>query len=267
MAAAPGDNIVHTITIVGHEASGNKFVPHYMPIKHQVPPKIRQSIWAGEFVDMRCLLMTRDEEESYTLRFNGTGLTCVPLSKKDPLSIEAWNRYAALVAEQDSTLIVPLAQHMEKVLRLADKKRGWRYYDEQYRRLVADGTIKWGEAELELYNMAFLEEGSQTHAGPGSRSPRSPYHPNGVCFPYHTTGICSAGAHCSRQHQCYNCLRMHPVFQCREPLTRPFKVQDRYKPKPPTSTQGSGSGTTAPFQAAASSGKPAAAGSGRGTSK
>jgi hypothetical protein len=124
-----------------------------------------------------------------------------------------------------------------------------------------------GEAELELYNMAFLEEGSQSHAGSVSRSQKSHSHPTGVCFAYHTTGICGAGAQCQRQHKCYNCLRMHPVFQCHLPLTRPFKVEDWYKSKPPTSTQGSGSGNTAPFQAAASSGKPAAAGAGRGTSK
>jgi len=40
---------------------------------------------------------------------------------------------------------------MENVLNLADKKAGWRYYDEQFRHLIGSGMATWGATHLELY--------------------------------------------------------------------------------------------------------------------
>ena len=37
-----------------------------------------------------------------------------------------------------------LAHHMENVLNLADKKAGWRYYDEQFRHLIESGMAARG---------------------------------------------------------------------------------------------------------------------------
>ena len=37
-----------------------------------------------------------------------------------------------------------LAHYMENVLNLADKKAGWRYYDEQFRHLIASGMAACG---------------------------------------------------------------------------------------------------------------------------
>ena len=38
-----------------------------------------------------------------------------------------------------------LAHHMEDVVNLADKKAGWRYYDEQFRHLTGSGIAVWGQ--------------------------------------------------------------------------------------------------------------------------
>ena len=46
---------------------------------------------------------------------------------------------------------------MENVLNLADKKAGWRYYDEQFRHLIGSGMAAWGATHLELYMKAHLE--------------------------------------------------------------------------------------------------------------
>ena len=64
-----------------------------------------------------------------------------------------------------------LAHHMENVLNLADKKAGWRYYDEQFRHLTGSGMAAWGPTHLELYMKAHLECPS-TNDRPGN-TPRA----------------------------------------------------------------------------------------------
>ena len=61
-----------------------------------------------------------------------------------PLTLHAWNRFYAILSEQYTSVTAGLAHYMEKVLNLANKKAGWRYYDEQFRHLIASGMAAWG---------------------------------------------------------------------------------------------------------------------------
>ena len=68
-------------------------------------------------------------------------------------------------------MMAGLAHHIENVLNLADKKAGWRYYDEQLRHLIGPGMAAWGATHLEMYMKADLECPS-TNDRPGN-TPRA----------------------------------------------------------------------------------------------
>ena len=63
------------------------------------------------------------------------GISLVPkLNKKGPMSIsqwsQAWNHFVAVLTEQQPTLAPKLAQHMELIMKLAQKRGKWLFYDQ-----------------------------------------------------------------------------------------------------------------------------------------
>ena len=63
------------------------------------------------------------------------GISLVPkLNKKGPMSISqwslAWNRFVAVLTEQQPILAPKLAQHMELIMKLAQKRGKWLFYDQ-----------------------------------------------------------------------------------------------------------------------------------------
>ena len=118
-----------------------------------------------------------------------------------------------------------LAHHMENVLNLADKKAGWRCYDDQFRHLLGSGMAAWGATHLELYMKSHLECPSTSNR-PGT-TPRAQHPlantPLGACYRYHSLGQCTEGNLCKFQHNCYNCLAGHPASRCPSHSTRHTK--------------------------------------------
>ena len=209
----------------------------------QVSSKVKQKIWAGEFVELSMLLDKTDKaeqlDETYSIHIDKGGdmpaLQLVPHAKKgQTLSllqwVRAWNRFCAIVTEQTPTLGPVLAHHLETVLNLANKGAAWRTYDEQFRKLVALAEAKWGSAHLELYLKSHLEGQTKERATADSSSVQKDIKdmPKGACYRYHATGTCTSGTECKYQHNCYNCMGRHPYKECKYPIRKPFKVLDRF---------------------------------------
>ena len=102
------------------------------------PCKIKQKIggWGGggeEFVDLQAML-SGSGEEAYAIQIGQTegasSLQLVSQKRSAPLTlpawIKAWNRFCAILSEQDTSVTAGLAHHMENGLNLTDKKAGWR---------------------------------------------------------------------------------------------------------------------------------------------
>ena len=188
----------------------------------QVPLKIKQKFGGGGggggFVDLRAML-SGSGKEAYAIQIGQTdgapSLQLVSQKRSAPLTlpawIKAWNRFCAILSEQDASVRAGLAHHMENVLNLADKQAGWRY-DEQLRHLTGSGIAAWGATHLELYMKAHLECPS-TNDRP-SNTPRAQQplanKPLGACYRYHSTGQCKEGNLCKFRHKCYNCLAGKP---------------------------------------------------------
>ena len=172
--------------------------------------------------------------EAYAIQIGQTdgapSLQLVSQKRSAPLTLPAWikarNRFCAILSEQDTLVMAGLAHHMENVLNLADKKTGWRYYDEQFRHLLGSDMAAWRAAHLELYMKAHLECPS-TNDRP-SNTPRAQQPlanmPLGACFRYHSSGQCKEGNLCKFQHKCYNCQASPPASRCPQPLHAPYKI-------------------------------------------
>ena len=184
------------------------------------------------------MLSGSSEEEAYAIQIGQTegapSLQLVSQKRPAPLRlpawIKAWNRFSAILSEQDTSVMVGLAHHMENVLNLADKKAGWRYYDEQFRHLTGSGMAPWGSAHLELDMKAHLKCPSTNNRAGNTPLAQQPLAkaPRGACFRYHSTRQCWEGIQCKLQHKCYNCLAGHPASCCPQPLLAPYKIMPRF---------------------------------------
>ena len=92
-------------------------------------------------------MLSGSGEEAYAIQIGQTdgapSLHLVSQKRSAPLTlpawIKAWNSFRAILSEQDTLVTAGLAHLMEDVVNLADKKAGWRYYDEQFRHLTGSG--------------------------------------------------------------------------------------------------------------------------------
>ena len=111
------------------ESTQSHFRSASMSITADIPKKVKAKIWAREYVQMEELLHeTGDTPMMLSFDPEATlGLTLVPKPfKKTPLSIAqwslAWNRFVAVLSEQQTNLAPQLAQHMELIMKIAQKK-------------------------------------------------------------------------------------------------------------------------------------------------
>ena len=205
-------------------------------ITSQVSAKLKQKIWAGEYVELSFLLEKTDKtdriDHTYTFHVDNAGdapaIQLVPHTRKGyPLPllqwVRAWNRFCAVLQEQSPNLGPLLAHHLETVLNLASKGAAWRIYDEQFRRLISLGEAKWGSAHLELYLKAHLETQAPGKKATTAAVPQTDM-PKGACYKYHTSGTCPTGESCKFQHNCFNCMGRHSFKDCQAAITKPFKV-------------------------------------------
>ena len=215
-----------------------------LSITGEITTKIKTQIWAGQYVDFS-LLLAPISETKYKLRMQNDKespeLCWVPTEKTSTLSrvqwVQAWNRFSAVICQKSPQLGSNLPHHMETVMELCDRRGDWRFYDQQFRRLIAEGTVKWGSVHLELYLKSLMGalatsqeglSGKKFQSNGGARP--STYLPQGACFSYHRTGRCSAGSACTYQHACIKCSGQHPFIRCRQQnANRPFQIKPRFK--------------------------------------
>ena len=108
--------------------------------------KVKAKIWAREYVQMEELLHeTGDTPMMLFFDPEATlGLTLVPKPfKKTPLSIAqwslAWNRFVAVLSEQQTNLAPQLAQHMEFIMKITQKRGNLAFYRQEFQKLLARG--------------------------------------------------------------------------------------------------------------------------------
>lgn len=262
-----GAVIEHSSQIVGTELPpaanvGKKsgFVSSSVPIEATVSDKIKSKIWSKQYVDMALLLKKEKGKSKYSIKVeeqDQTGKVVIhnmrstdddevrdgSLSLHD--WVTAWNRYVTIYCIKDTLAQPKLAKHMESVRQIAEEKGDWRKYDKEFRELIEQGEVEWGDVHMEIYVNARLKQSEKKSSKiTPDRSSFGAYEevPQGSCFAYHKAGrYCRLGSSCKFQHRCYNCGGFHPIYICKKPIQRPFRFLDKSRTQKPF--QGNGTST------------------------
>ena len=105
------------------------------PLDFMVPQKIKDKIWAREFVELSTLLL--DEDQGMELQISSHSskptFTLVPKTKREVNTIARWtkafNCFTAVYSRKWPEEIPGLLKHMEVVVGLADDNTNWKAYD------------------------------------------------------------------------------------------------------------------------------------------
>lgn len=146
------------------------------PVGGNVPQKIKEKIWAGQFIDLSILLKSerevhRDQELSGELKVRNNRMVLEPNTKLgNYLDIEDWTSaflvFMSVMLEKYRTRSQELLKYMRDI-RLASKrsdKRGWGTYDEQYRlRKQRDPHSSWGIINQEYWLLYVTRDNNSIH--------------------------------------------------------------------------------------------------------
>ena len=196
-------------------------------LNHLVPQKVKDKIWAKEYVELSTLLQEEDQEME--LQISSQSLkptfTLVPKSKKEVNTIAKWikafNCFTAVYSRKWPEEVPGLLKHMEVVIGLSDANANWRSYDISFRKLHANGLERFGQINIDLYLMASrgpfrdsagrFGDNKDGKSGKGGAQERLARHPLGFCFNFHNGRKCTR---CNFKHSCYNCNESHRVSDC-----------------------------------------------------
>ena len=228
------------------EADETGETDHYIsikrPIDYKVPLKIKNQIWANEFIDLGILLSQKlatfnntstsaTNTRTFELVSNDSNLLQVAStkSKVEIASIEQWSDaflvYLTIYCEKFPHYLKEMTTYMSMVQVLAHRKRDYLWYDQEFRygRSLHGGSWK---IDSELWLIATDNTNpnyDRTSPGLGgqifraypenkkyngyrtqsnSHNSNKPRHPKGYCYKYHSTGECIRSP-CPFKHNCY----------------------------------------------------------------
>ena len=236
----------HVESITGKSNTNESgFISTAVPIQAKVSDKIKAKIWSNQYIELSTLLSkpNKQSKSKYALRINDDDesgkftIQQVDIDDKELKNdislndwVTAWNRFAAIYCTKFHDHHLKLAKHMETVRDIADVKGDWRLYDTEFRQLIAQGQVSWGDIHMELYvnarlASAFSHKGDKPYFGGKNQGISIP---KGACYAHHSGKTCKAGTSCKYQHSCFNCGQFHPFSSCTKPINRPFRVLERF---------------------------------------
>ena len=115
----------------------------------RVPQKVRDRIWAREYVESSTLLQQEDQKMKLQISSDLAKPTCnlVPKNKKEVNTIVRWikafNCFMVAYSWQCTEEVPDPLKHMEVVIGLADNNTNFRSYIKSFRKLLAKGWRSW----------------------------------------------------------------------------------------------------------------------------
>ena len=196
------------------------------PIYAQVPLKIRQKIWAGEFIDFG-LLLNKDERNMRLGTFNNGGDDTPQLVwrqlKQRPLSVNEWTDafhiFMAITLVKEPSQAASMLKYSSLVRNIAVEGGDWHWYDEIFRRTKESEGLQWDEVDQVSVGFALSrgsgrkrEGQSQSNQSFRSKGQKKSKIPKGFCFKFHKGIPCSGP--CAFKHKCFKCPASHPISRC-----------------------------------------------------
>ena len=191
------------------------------PLDVAVPQKVRDKIWARQYVDLAALLL--EDEQEMELRIcheaDKASFRMVPKHKRDISTISQWQRafrrYATVYLRKFPAEQPGVLKHLDFVSEMADENYSWATYDKAFRKRHATGGEEYGNINLGLYlnatKSSLRSQKGNDHDRDARGSSRKTSHPGGYCFQYHDGKRCRG---CDFKHTCYRCGGDHPASKC-----------------------------------------------------
>ena len=206
--------------------SKNTFLSDAIPLSNIVPEKVKNQIWANEFIDFSLLLKSNirnTDDDQYTIKFETKkggqpSVVLAPNAERNTLySIDQWTSafqiYVAIYTERAPKDTSALMKYGSVIRELATLGANWKFYDENFRKLRQSQGTPWDQIHSELWLRSHSFRDKPTNH-PKRTKHEGPYIPNGYCWKFHR-GIQCPG--CSFKHQCFRCGQSHRIAKCQQP--------------------------------------------------
>lgn len=195
-------------------------------LDQNIPLKVKEKIWNGEFIDLATLI-DPDDFDSYSLSFenasSGPSLSLRPNKRVKKLSLAQWGSafaiFKCIVLKKTPTIFNELEKYGETVKRIAAEGGDWSWYDMQFRKQKqVNPNLSWSTTHPEFFLWSFRPQrfqkpGQATFPPSRQGDSSSLFVPQGFCFKYHKWGNCSG---CRFKHECFKCkVGVHPSYKCR----------------------------------------------------
>ena len=191
-----------------------------IPLGANVPLRVKNKIWADQFVDFKTLLPNYKEQTvSIQIESNSLSFSDQSSSKsQSQISIEQWTTaffsfMAIYLVKQP--LEGPNLLKYGSVIREIASSHGdaaWRHYDENFRKLQQSSHLPWQRTLSELLVSACTIHRNKQTFRSNFRSKQLNKSPK-VCFNFNNGTKCRAYP-CPFSHICQSCQESHPRIKC-----------------------------------------------------
>jgi hypothetical protein len=235
IAAGTLDNI----NLASNAGAAKKSAPNvlmsstYNALQAKVPQKLKDKIWAGEYIDLASLL-DPEAEVTYHLAMSKDpqSTNClfdmVPQNKKVLASISQWDQafttYMAVYVVRFPDEMSDLLQYTFQIKQMSRNNGAWRLYDETFRRHRESSLIPWNSTLMDKWlecSNAGRSAGQvpkqqysvqKSQGWPIRKGPNQPFRRKGVCHKFNDGKECRG---CIFSHTCEFCDGNHRGIHCR----------------------------------------------------
>ncbi|XP_062576334.1 uncharacterized protein LOC134238229 [Saccostrea cucullata] len=219
------DKIFGGESIVSSSVDDNNVTPLQLsggiPLGATIPLRVKQKIWANQYIDLRVLLPEHKQETVSVQIEEGSIKLNAKQSEKTPLSIYQWTNafitFMSIYIESNSQSASNLLKYMSTVrhLHASNGESAWRLYDEQFRKLREVSDLPWQQPlnELIIRVTTMSKSHNQTFPRNISSNNRSFRGPIRFCYTYNNRQQCTS-TNCPYRHICSVCKETHPRIRC-----------------------------------------------------
>jgi len=192
----------------------------------QTDIKVKEKIWAKNFVDLATLLPNTQAGETKTTTKDGNRevTTVSRLGPKRIVNLTTWYQafqiYADIYCQKYPTQSPNLFRYMSIIQKMAVSYKQWLSYDEKFRQMKATKSLPWDSIHTETYLFCSLSaSNTQTFRPQPSATTRLPLQilrRRGYCWDFQSRGLCFR-PNCQILHRCANCEGPHGTHACFKP--------------------------------------------------
>ena len=202
-----------------------------IPLGAHITHKVREKIWADEFIDLGTLLPDQETMDpwSVTISPHSMVMTSKQNKSKAPLSFYEWNEafmiFMDIYLEKYPHEAKNMLKYMSIIKDLFEIKgvQAFRSYDQSFRLLKKNYKLPWQKPIDELYTKALNPKKQFKNVNTGSFN-RPPFPINrdrdGTCHQYNNQGKCTRKI-CTFKHICRACRGPHPKIRCQKSVSQP----------------------------------------------